>query len=78
MEHGLDHLGIEWIPSVGNFISVDVGQPATPLFEEMQKQGVIVRPVGNYGMANHLRISIGLPEENLRCLQVLTKILRGQ
>ncbi len=78
MEHGLDHLGLEWIPSAGNFISVDLGQPALPLFDAMQKQGVIVRPVGNYGMPNHLRISIGLPEENSRCLQVLTTILREQ
>lgn len=75
MEDGLDRLGLQWIPSAGNFISVDLGQPAMPIFDAMQREGVIVRPVGNYGMANHLRISIGLPDENSRCLQVLTKIL---
>jgi histidinol-phosphate aminotransferase len=47
-----------------------------PIFAAMEQQGVITRPVANYGMPNHLRISIGLPSENDRCIQVLTQILR--
>ncbi|HIJ28461.1 MAG TPA: histidinol-phosphate transaminase, partial [Gammaproteobacteria bacterium] len=76
MTHAFNHLGLEWIPSAGNFVSVDLGQPAMPIFAAMEQQGVITRPVANYGMPNHLRISIGLPSENDRCIQVLTQILR--
>ncbi|MBT7307400.1 MAG: histidinol-phosphate transaminase [Gammaproteobacteria bacterium] len=74
--HGFEHLGLEWIPSAGNFILVDMGQPALPLFDALQQRGVITRPVGNYGMPNHLRISVGLAYENRRCIQLLTQILR--
>lgn len=70
-------LGLEWIPSVGNFVSVDLGQPAMPVFAAMEKLGVITRPVGNYGMPNHLRISIGLPEENELLGEALATVLNG-
>jgi histidinol-phosphate aminotransferase len=40
------------------------------------KRGVIVRPVGNYGMPDYLRVSIGLPEQNARFLSVLGDILK--
>ena len=59
-------LGLSYIPSVGNFVTVDCGRPAAPLNEALLKRGVIVRPVANYGMPNHLRISIGLESENAR------------
>jgi histidinol-phosphate aminotransferase len=49
-----------------------------PIFAALEQQGVITRPVANYGLPNHLRISIGLPEENQRSIQVLTQILREQ
>ncbi len=78
MTHAFEQLGLNWIPSVGNFVSVDLGQPAMPIFSELERQGVITRPVVNYGMPNHLRISIGLPQENERCIRVLTQILRGE
>lgn len=70
-----ERLGLEWIPSVGNFVSVDLGQSATPIFAALEQRGVITRPVGNYGMPNHLRISIGLPQENKRCIEALSKVL---
>ena len=78
MTPAFEHLKLEWIPSVGNFVSVDLGQPAMPIFAALEQQGVITRPVANYGLPNHLRISIGLPEENQRSIQVLTQILREQ
>jgi len=55
-----DELGLEFIPSKGNFICVDFKQPTDSVFQALLKAGVIVRPVANYGMPNHLRISIGL------------------
>ncbi len=72
---GAAALGLDYIPSVGNFISVDMGQPAAPIYEGLLRKGIIVRPVANYGMPNHLRITIGRPEENQRLLQALREVL---
>ncbi len=75
LESGFKSLGLDWIPSAGNFICVDMGRYALPVYEALLCQGVIVRPVGNYGMTNHLRISIGLPDENQRCIHALEAVL---
>lgn len=72
---GFKVLGLEWIPSAGNFISVDLKQPGLPIYEALLRNGVIVRPVANYEMPNHLRISIGTPAENQTFLEALTTIL---
>lgn len=68
-------LGLEFIPSVCNFYTVDVGGPGKPVFDALLREGVIVRPVANYGMPNHLRISIGTPEQNTRLIGALRKVL---
>lgn len=75
LEAGFAALKLQWIPSRGNFIAVDVGRDAAPVFQALLRQGVIVRPVANYGMPNHLRVSIGLAEENQRFLDVLKQAL---
>jgi len=75
LEAGFRELGLSWIPSKGNFICVDLGQVAAPVFQGLLREGVIVRPVANYGMPNHLRVTIGLPAENSRFLDALTKVL---
>ena len=72
---GLDRLGLEWIPSVCNFITVDLGRPAVPVDRALLRAGVICRPVANYGLPNHLRISIGLAQENDRLLAALEQAL---
>jgi histidinol-phosphate aminotransferase len=72
---GFDNLGLKFIPSMGNFICVDFEQPAEEIYRALLKAGVIVRPVTNYGMPNHLRISIGLESENTRFINELTKIM---
>jgi len=54
---------------------VDTGRPAAPLYDALLKEGVIVRPVANYGMPNHLRVTVGLPEENDRFIAALGKVL---
>jgi histidinol-phosphate aminotransferase len=69
-------LGLGVVPSVGNFLLVDLGRDAMPVFEALLREGVIVRPVGNYGLPNHLRISIGLAAENDRLVKALAKVLR--
>ena len=72
---GLDALGVDQIPSLGNFVTFDCGREAMPVYEALLHRGVIVRPVGNYGMPHHLRASIGLPEENARFLRALRDVL---
>jgi histidinol-phosphate aminotransferase len=68
-------LGLAVVPSVGNFLLVELGRDARPIFEALLREGVIVRPVGNYGLPNHLRISIGLPAENERLVGALARVL---
>ena len=68
--------GLGVIPSVCNFILVDMGTPAAPLFEALLRRGVIVRPVGNYGLPQHLRISIGTERENDRLIEALGEVLQ--
>lgn len=68
-------LGLGVIPSAGNFVLVDTGMPAAPLFEALLRRGVIVRPVGNYGLPQHLRISIGTESENDRLIKALGEVL---
>nr|VFK38260.1 MAG: histidinol-phosphate aminotransferase [Candidatus Kentron sp. TC]VFK38656.1 MAG: histidinol-phosphate aminotransferase [Candidatus Kentron sp. TC] len=71
-----DGLGLPYIPSVGNFIAVDVGQSGEEVYNRLLKQGVIARPVANYGLPNHLRVTIGLDQENQRFIQALEHSLR--
>lgn len=71
----LAKLGLTFIPSVGNFVCIDVGRPALPVYEALLRQGVIVRPLLGYGMPRHLRITIGLPAENERLISALGKAL---
>jgi histidinol-phosphate aminotransferase len=75
LTEGFRNLGLNWIPSSGNFVAVDLSEPAYPVYEALLRKGVIVRPVANYEMPNHLRISIGTPEENNLFLQALTECL---
>ncbi|MGC6408607.1 histidinol-phosphate transaminase [Bisgaard Taxon 45] len=67
--------GLSYIPSKGNFVMLELNQPALPIYHALLQKGVIVRPIAGYGLPNHLRISIGLPEENQRFLKALTEVL---
>ena len=67
-------LGLEFIPSSANFILVRVGD-GQRVFGELQKLGVIVRPMGGYQLPEWIRISIGTPKENKRCLEALKSVL---
>ncbi|MCK4840613.1 MAG: histidinol-phosphate transaminase [Methylococcales bacterium] len=68
-------LDLSWIPSSGNFVSVDLKQTAMPIYEALLKKGVIVRPVGVYEMPGFLRISIGTKEENQLFIDALIDVL---
>jgi len=68
-------MGLAFIPSAGNFVSFDLGKPAKPVYEALLRRGVIVRPVANYGMPNHLRVTVGTEAENTRFLGALREVL---
>jgi len=67
-------LGLEFIPSFANFILVRVGD-GQRVFNEMQKRGIITRPMGGYQLPEWLRISIGTTKQNERCLEALKTVL---
>jgi histidinol-phosphate aminotransferase len=67
-------LGLEFIPSQANFILVRVSD-GQRVFAELQKLGVIVRPMGGYQLPEWVRITIGTPKENKRCLEALKTVL---
>ena len=72
-----DELGLRYLPSAGNFVLVKVGdddQAGARINLALLKRGIIVRPVGNYGLPQWLRISIGLPEENAAFIKALKDI----
>ena len=73
-----DELGLQYVPSFGNFVLVRVGGDdgaGARVNLALLKQGVIVRPVGNYGLPQWLRVSIGLPQENAIFIAALKKAL---
>jgi histidinol-phosphate aminotransferase len=71
---GLTRLGLDYIPSHGNFVSFRV-RDAAGAFQRLLKAGVIVRPIASYGMPQHLRVTIGLESENGRFLEALQRAL---
>jgi histidinol-phosphate aminotransferase len=75
LQDGLRAMGLGWIPSKGNFLAIDLGQEAAPINLALLREGVIVRPVANYGMPQHLRVTIGTTAENSRFLEALGKVL---
>jgi histidinol-phosphate aminotransferase len=70
----LRKLGIDYTPTYTNFILIDLGKDPMPLYDALLREGVIVRPVGIYGLRTHLRVTIGLPEENERFIKAMKKV----
>lgn len=78
LTQAFDAMNLEYVPSYGNFVLVRVGNDdgaGARVNLALLKLGVIVRPVGNYGMPQWLRVSIGLPEENAAFIDALKKVL---
>lgn len=71
----LDKRGIGYHPSQANFFLVDVTRDANQVFEEMLRQGVIIRSMAGYGFPEYIRVNIGLPDENRRFLEALDAVL---
>lgn len=74
---GFAQLGLAFIPSVGNFVAVDLGERSGVAVDRaLLQEGCITRPIGGYGMPHHLRVSVGLNSENTRLLSALAKVLK--
>ncbi|MCQ8896589.1 histidinol-phosphate transaminase [Limnobacter humi] len=79
LQSAFERMGLPYVPSYGNFVLVKVGNSddaGLKVFDALQRLGVIVRPVNNYGLPQWLRISIGLPAENQRFLDALPEALK--
>ena len=74
LQHSFRSLGLEFIPSHANFVLVRVGE-GQRVFEEMQKLGVITRPMGGYHLPEWIRVTVGTPNQNARCIVGLKKVL---
>lgn len=77
LSQGFADMGFETIASVANFLCVDMRAPAADTYQKLLERGCIVRPIGGYGMPNHLRISVGTASENSRLLETFNS-LRNQ
>jgi histidinol-phosphate aminotransferase len=73
---GVQAMGLGVIPSKGNFLCIDLGREGLPVYNALLHQGVIVRPVANYGMPHFLRVTIGTFPENERFLAALKAVLK--
>jgi histidinol-phosphate aminotransferase len=73
----LPGLGLKVHPTAGNFVLVDVGGSGQLAYEKLLRQGVIVRPVGGYGLPRALRVTIGTAEQNERLIAALAAVMRG-
>lgn len=83
LTRAFEELQLPFVPPVVNFVLVDVSRlqggetcdasltPGRRVFERLQKQGVIVRPMDGYGLPGHVRITVGMAEENRRCVEAL-------
>jgi histidinol-phosphate aminotransferase len=72
----LKKMNISYTESQGNFVLIDTEKEVTDTYESLLKLGVILRPLKNYGLPNHLRISVGLPQENEFAMAKLKLVLK--
>ncbi|PJD91420.1 MAG: histidinol-phosphate transaminase [Legionella sp.] len=75
MAQQLDDRGIHYLPSHANFLTIDCGQDGMPIAKQLQRHGIIVRPLHPYGMPSYLRVTIGTTEQNQRFLQAFFNII---
>jgi histidinol-phosphate aminotransferase len=69
-EHGLEPAG----PAVANFLYCDLGEDSRPLFEQLLREGVIVRPTHGFGGPTAIRVTVGTAEENAFLAEALDRI----
>lgn len=75
LQQALGEMGLLSLPTMGNFIAINLRQEGLPVYEKLLKKGVIVRPVANYHMPEYLRVTIGTAEQNQRFIKALSDVL---
>jgi len=75
LQNAFTEMGLSYLPTMGNFISVNVKQDGLALYQKLLQQGVIIRPVANYDMPEYLRITIGSQEQNERFIETLKQCI---
>lgn len=75
LEEGLTRLGLTFLPSQANFMLIYLGRKGREVYQAMLHEGVIIRAMEAYGYPEHIRVNVGLPEENQRFLLALKKVL---
>ena len=75
LQNAFSEMGLKALPTMGNFISVNVKQDGMALYQKLLQQGVIVRPVANYAMPEYLRVTIGTQQQNERFIETLKQNL---
>ncbi|MFV2003621.1 MAG: histidinol-phosphate transaminase, partial [Gammaproteobacteria bacterium] len=75
LQDAFKEMGLHYLPTMGNFISVNVNRDGLNLYRDLLQQGVIVRPVANYAMPEYLRITIGTQQQNTRFIETLKTCL---
>lgn len=76
-EAWLQKQGLPYLPSQGNFVTFDTLRDSLAVYEALLKKGIILRPLLNYGLKSHLRMSVGKPEENEAAVRALEEVLPG-
>jgi histidinol-phosphate aminotransferase len=71
----LDEMKLQYLPTMGNFISINLKQAAQPIYDALLRKGVIVRPVANYSMPEYIRVTIGTDPQNRRFIAALQEVL---
>ncbi len=72
-----EKLGCRPYPSQSNFLLVDLNRPARPIYEALLRQGVIIRCLEAYGLPTFIRVTVGLPAENQRFIELLSEVISG-
>ena len=74
-----DDLGISYLDSYTNFLTINLGKYTKKIYNALLSQGIILRPLDNYGLPDYLRVTIGTEKENqllIRKLKIILKSLK--
>ncbi len=72
-----ERLGLSYVPSHTNFILVDTGMDDREVCDRLLEQGLITRPAANYNLPGHIRITVGLPQQNQRLVEALEEVINS-
>lgn len=75
LEEALAQLNLPWVPTAANFVFFKSPIPGRELFQKLLKRGLIIRPLDEYGLSHHVRVSVGLHKDNARLIHALKDIL---